>query len=173
MNWEAIGAIGEVLGAIGVIGSLLYLATQIRLSNRNYRIESARSVMNNFHDNSRDLATDPELRRIALTSVTGGYANLSPEDSSAWDFLMWRYIGNTADALQLRDKGLLDEESFNVVTESLLVPIRSVPDWWEVASTSSVTPPGLFNYVAERLKLQQDSSGAWGDQYSKWNEVGN
>ncbi len=30
MNWEAIGAVGEVLGAIGVIVTLGYLAVQIR-----------------------------------------------------------------------------------------------------------------------------------------------
>jgi hypothetical protein len=29
MNWEAIGSIGEAVGAIGVIVSLLYLATQM------------------------------------------------------------------------------------------------------------------------------------------------
>ncbi len=32
MNWDAIGAIAELLGAIGVIASLIYLATQIRQS---------------------------------------------------------------------------------------------------------------------------------------------
>jgi hypothetical protein len=30
MNWDAIGAIAELLGAIGVIASLVYLAGQIR-----------------------------------------------------------------------------------------------------------------------------------------------
>lgn len=30
MNWEAIGAVGEVLGAIAVIATLLYLANQTR-----------------------------------------------------------------------------------------------------------------------------------------------
>ena len=34
MNWEAIGAIAEVAGAIGVIATLVYLAIQIRESNR-------------------------------------------------------------------------------------------------------------------------------------------
>jgi hypothetical protein len=29
MNWDAIGAIAELLGAIGVIASLVYLATQV------------------------------------------------------------------------------------------------------------------------------------------------
>ncbi|HEY5646847.1 MAG TPA: hypothetical protein VIS76_12930 [Pseudomonadales bacterium] len=30
MNWEAVGALSEFLGAIGVIGTLIYLASQVR-----------------------------------------------------------------------------------------------------------------------------------------------
>lgn len=30
MNWDAIGAVGEILGAIAVFATLLYLATQIK-----------------------------------------------------------------------------------------------------------------------------------------------
>ena len=32
MNWEAIGAIGEIVGVAGVIVTLIYLAAQIRLN---------------------------------------------------------------------------------------------------------------------------------------------
>ena len=32
MNWEAVGAIGEVTGAVGVITTLLYLSVQVRQS---------------------------------------------------------------------------------------------------------------------------------------------
>jgi hypothetical protein len=34
MNWEALGAIGELIGAAGVIGTLVYLAVQIRRATR-------------------------------------------------------------------------------------------------------------------------------------------
>ena len=34
MNWDAIGAIGEIVGAAAVVASLLYLATQFRASSR-------------------------------------------------------------------------------------------------------------------------------------------
>ena len=34
MNWNAVGAIGEIAGAIAVVLSLIYLAVQIRTSNR-------------------------------------------------------------------------------------------------------------------------------------------
>lgn len=30
MNWDAIGAVGEVLGAVAVIATLAYLAVQVR-----------------------------------------------------------------------------------------------------------------------------------------------
>ena len=43
MNWEAIGAIAELLGAVGVIASLVYLATQIRHSREQMR-ENTRAL---------------------------------------------------------------------------------------------------------------------------------
>ena len=42
MNWEMISAIGQMLGAIGVIISIIYLAAQIRNQNK----ESQRAAMN-------------------------------------------------------------------------------------------------------------------------------
>ncbi len=43
MNWEAIGAIGEMLGAAGVVLTLGYLAFQIRQNNRHLVHEAQRS----------------------------------------------------------------------------------------------------------------------------------
>ena len=37
MNWGAIGAIGEVLGALGVIITLVYLAGQLRQNTKELR----------------------------------------------------------------------------------------------------------------------------------------
>jgi len=37
MNWEAIGAVGEVLGAMGVIITLIYLAGQLRQNTKELR----------------------------------------------------------------------------------------------------------------------------------------
>ncbi len=33
MNWEAIGAIGEIVGALAVLATLYYLAIQIKMQN--------------------------------------------------------------------------------------------------------------------------------------------
>jgi heme/copper-type cytochrome/quinol oxidase subunit 1 len=42
MNWEMISAVGQMLGAIGVIISIIYLAVKIRNQNK----ESQRAAMN-------------------------------------------------------------------------------------------------------------------------------
>ena len=34
MNWDAIGAVGEIIGALAVVVTLAYLAVQIRASTR-------------------------------------------------------------------------------------------------------------------------------------------
>ncbi len=34
MNWEAIGAAGEILGALAVVASIVYLSSQIRSNTR-------------------------------------------------------------------------------------------------------------------------------------------
>ena len=45
MNWDAIGAIAELLGAVGVIASLIYLATQIRQNTRSVRGATYQSLV--------------------------------------------------------------------------------------------------------------------------------
>ena len=44
MNWDALGAIGEMLGAIGVIATLLYLSVQIRQNTRAIRGSTLNAV---------------------------------------------------------------------------------------------------------------------------------
>jgi len=46
MNWEAIGAVGEILGAIGVIATLAYLAVQIRQNTQMVKAQTRDSITN-------------------------------------------------------------------------------------------------------------------------------
>ena len=49
MNWEALGAVGEVVGAVGVIFSLLYLASQVSDNSRQLRHASAQAVLDKLN----------------------------------------------------------------------------------------------------------------------------
>ena len=45
MNWDAIGAIGEIVGATGVIVTLIYLAVQIRQNTSATNRTNVRNVL--------------------------------------------------------------------------------------------------------------------------------
>lgn len=49
MNWEAIGAIGEIIGGSVVIGSLIYLALQIRQNSNLARAAAQRDAHATFN----------------------------------------------------------------------------------------------------------------------------
>ena len=52
MNWDAIGAVGEIVGAVAVIATLIYLAIQIKDSARAARsaaVTDATTAMQAFY----------------------------------------------------------------------------------------------------------------------------
>ena len=69
MNWEAIGAVGEVFGAVAVFLTLLYLARQIRANTRSSETASRQNVANEFRDWVRTfLSSDPEHFSLGLSN---------------------------------------------------------------------------------------------------------
>ena len=71
MNWEAIGALGEVLGAVAVIATLLYLAVQTR--HARVAVETA-STLGTIEGHSRfrqALITHPELTDLLAKANSG------------------------------------------------------------------------------------------------------
>lgn len=50
MNWDAIGAIGEIIGATAVVASLVYLAVQIRTQNRESRMSAMHDISAGYRE---------------------------------------------------------------------------------------------------------------------------
>lgn len=83
MNWDAIGAIAELLGAIGVIGSLVYLATQLKASTQASQIEAKFRLTDRMADFGDMLINDPKLNDIMLR----GHKN--PESLSREEYFVF------------------------------------------------------------------------------------
>jgi hypothetical protein len=64
MNWDMIGAIGEILGAAGVILTLGYLARQVRTSHRLERRQSGEAAMDRISNFLARISADSQLARI-------------------------------------------------------------------------------------------------------------
>ena len=48
MNWDAIGAVGEIIGALAVVFSIAYLAIQIRQNAKSLQSTVEQSISNQF-----------------------------------------------------------------------------------------------------------------------------
>ena len=64
MNWEAISTVAEIVGAVGVIASLIYLASQIRQSTKVARAETTKDLYLASRTAIMELASNDELAKI-------------------------------------------------------------------------------------------------------------
>ena len=81
MNWEAMGAIGEIVGAVGVIATLGYLALQIRQNSNVTRSATRQAISSLQADLGMRVAASPDLR-AAIASLWG-IGVLTPELDAA------------------------------------------------------------------------------------------
>lgn len=64
MNWDALGTIGEIAGAIGVIVTLIYLATQIRQNTKSSKVTAVQTAVEGSARWNEMLLNDIELNDI-------------------------------------------------------------------------------------------------------------
>lgn len=121
VNWDAIGAIGEVAGAIGVVASLAYLATQIRHNTRASAVESKLATTGMLTGFVDMLITNPELNDIFMRGRTST-ENLSKEEHQRFsNMVMKTFWFCSAAHFQLRTGTLTEEDWFE---------IKAILDYW-------------------------------------------
>ena len=116
MNWDAIGAIGEVAGAVGVIITLLYLSIQIRQNSKMMQANSKQSIA----DASQQLIyhTKDEAEIMEKFIFTEG--ELTPiEHRKAW-FLMRAMLRGYESQVFQYELGLMDESEWNYLKNVIL-----------------------------------------------------
>lgn len=64
MNWDAVAAVAELLGAAGVIASLLYLAVQVRQNTRQTRLAAQQATVQELGVALRAQAQDREWAEL-------------------------------------------------------------------------------------------------------------
>ena len=135
LNWEAIGAVGEILGAIAVIATLGYLATQIHQSRKATLADVYQSRAHARGAATAQVALNsPDFHKIIFRfekslktmSPTEAVAELSEEEV----YLIRMYHNDIMvrmdNAYFQYQQGFLSEEYFQTAKRGL---IRFVPIW--------------------------------------------
>lgn len=112
MNWEAITAIAEAVGAFGVIATLLYLATQIRQATRVAKADFFYRQIDGWIDFNLRIANNEELSELFWKTLE------SPDRLSEEEELRSRHLLSGLFRLgerlyYARQDDLVSEEIFN------------------------------------------------------------
>ena len=113
MNWEAIRAIAELLGAVGVIASLVYLGRQIRDGQRALRASSYQQFREDIFQTMNRGMTDPGIAR-ATRSGMANFAELEEEDAHQFNFWAHGVVHSYDNAYYQYRMGMLDDERWEM-----------------------------------------------------------
>jgi hypothetical protein len=86
MNWEAIGTIGEIVGSIAVVISLIYVSLQIRHANKQSELDALRYTWGEMHLFADKLSESLETASI----VNRGRSSLESLDEN--EYLIFEHI---------------------------------------------------------------------------------
>ena len=131
MNWEALGAIGETIGAVGVIGTLVYLAVQIRQNTKSLRASTYQAVLDSSRSDNELVLVHPHLERVYRVGRRDPTA-LTDEERPLFRHLIAQLFLNHEMMFLQHQHGVIDEDLWRrrQIALRAFVLQPGVRQWW-------------------------------------------
>jgi hypothetical protein len=147
VNWQAIGAIGEVVGAIAVVATLLYLARDIRQNSRSLAISALRDTTANWNQWGQMVATSGDLADIVVRG-NRALGDLSESEALRYGAFVQSFFDNVEAFRSLvidhhvdRDLSVLEA----ILARRLVLP--GYQAWWR--ENTDDYSPGFIRWVEQ------------------------
>jgi hypothetical protein len=137
LNWEAAGATGEIVGAVAVVLTLLYLAKQIKHSVGMARATQNR-VLHESYEGINDLVLSNPHIADALKSAENPERGNNRPDSVVFRHLCYRWINVWVSAQVSFDNGVISADEYEFYKDDF----KNIADLY----------PSLMPYVIEELR---------------------
>jgi len=86
VNWEAIGAISEIVGAFAVLVTLIYLSIQVRDNTKSVKSENVHRVTDSFNALNLLVASDEDLADVWFKGVAN-FEDLTDPEKARFGFM--------------------------------------------------------------------------------------
>jgi len=131
MNWEAIGAMGEIMGAMAVVASLVYLAIQIRQSTKVARSATRNAIAESAQRLGQDFIDDTGMAEIFVKHISG--EELTPIEAIRLQARCYRDMRHWENIHYQMSEGLMSEEQWLGFRKNLqaLIGINAYREYWE------------------------------------------
>ena len=137
MNWEAVGAIGQVVGAVLVGGTLIYLALQLRQNTSALKSSTFVAISTSMGSTMEVLATHPDLSPLLIKAQSGLDA-FSAAERARFGFLMMMAYRRVEMVVVQRHLGFIDPDLIEGFERSALSVLNSegARKWWETSKSA-------------------------------------
>src|SRR5438309_4365217 len=135
INWEAVSAVGQIIGAIAVVISVVYLALQVRSNARQMRLASMRSMSDAFNRWLQSMAENPHIGELWYRGMRD-FDSLEGADLARYSALMDHQFRIYEDMYYQKLEGHLDPR----VWRGFEAPMRDIiaypgaQAWWRTRS---------------------------------------
>lgn len=155
MTIPELGAIGEFVGSILTLVTLVYLATQIRQNTAQQKREELISIQHGQNDVVRQLQ-DPQVMGAYARTATD--QNPTIEDRGTTFSWVVQYLNHFWVVHELHRNGAVDEEQYELWT-GFAVGIVAPPGirrWWEEEDGRSGFHSGVREIIDRRLRDEEN-----------------
>ncbi len=160
MNWEAIGAIGELSGAAAVVVTLLYLVKQIKQNTESTEAVGFQTWQSDSAAHWLATASNRELGRDVAACLDDS-KNLSEDSWISVGSWLLNNIRQYQTTFILHEKGMIDDDLFGVemrmAARNLQIP--GIRQWWDAGGKNQMLP--RFSQALESFDPGEDAYWAW------------
>jgi hypothetical protein len=143
MNWEAVGAVAELAGALAVVITLIYLAVQIRQNSRLIESSLAESHVSAANEITKILASEEGAANIFWEGLENSRDSLSIEQRRRFDALLFLFVMSGYQAFRQKDDAALARADW-------ILRFPGFENWW--SEFSSTYPEDFSIYIESRMR---------------------
>lgn len=146
MNWDAFGAIAEMIGGIAVVVTLVYLAIQVRYANRTQRQTLLSNQTAHWVANCQTLGAHPELNNAWHKALRG--SDLTREERWQWSILLYGVILDFEEMYYLNKEGYEYEYRWRSIQRALGIYLSTpAGEHWWAAVKNLYFDPEVVDYI--------------------------
>jgi len=152
MNWEAIGAIAEVVGVVAVVGSLIFVGFQVRQNTVQLRHDNLRETIRgtldtNWYYHRNDAAFD--VYRKGCNS----FDELSPKEQAHFHSIVVDLMFYFSLVLGMHQAKLIDSDTLEIAQRFVLAVLCTPggEQWWAFARRTKPMPDAIIIYLQSLL----------------------
>ena len=111
MNWDALGAIGEILGAIAVVATIVYLARQVKDNSTQVKLNPTQSYAALIQDAWLPVYNNEDTIRVWHQGCDAP-ETMTPNELRTFYLFMDRLMNNAIPLIAHYKAGVISEEEF-------------------------------------------------------------